>query len=184
MKMLGFVCGPFQKEGWHTLSLNPSSFSLVTFLSYTSSHIAHLTHYTPSHIAHPHITHLHTIHAPHTTHVIVYRTVLYRLLSLLSLLSSSPLPPSPLLPISTLLSQSSLSLFFPLSSSPLLLPSIFYSLGHQEKPNLLAFHPQASSLLASAGYDGRLLIWNLDTRKIEITMDTLPEPVSPETSHK
>ena len=137
--------------------------------------------------------------------MIVYRTVLYRLLSLLSLLSSSPLPspfylyplfsslslsPSPFLfplPPSTLLSRSSLSLPLP-SPSPLSfsppLPSILYPLGHQEKPNLLAFHPQATSLLASAGYDGRLLIWNLDTRKIEITMDTLPEPVSPETSHR
>jgi len=53
----------------------------------------------------------------------------------------------------------------------------FFLIGHQEKPNLLAFHPQASSLLASVGYDCRLLIWNLDTQKVEITMDPLPEPL-------
>ena len=55
---------------------------------------------------------------------------------------------------------------------------LLLSSGHQEKPNILAFHPQASSLLASAGYDGRLLVWNLDTQKVAITLEPLSEPVS------
>lgn len=53
----------------------------------------------------------------------------------------------------------------------------FFLIGHQEKPNALAFHPQASSLLASAGYDGRLLVWNVDTQKVAITLDPLREPL-------
>ena len=49
--------------------------------------------------------------------------------------------------------------------------------GHQEKPNILCFHPQASSLMASAGFDCRLLIWDLEQRKIALRMDPLPQPV-------
>ena len=52
------------------------------------------------------------------------------------------------------------------------------ALGHHEKPNVLAFHPQANSLLASAGYDGKLLIWNVEKKTIEITLEPLAEPVS------
>jgi coronin-7 len=53
----------------------------------------------------------------------------------------------------------------------------FFLIGHQEKPNILCFHPQASSLLASAGYDCRLLIWDLTERTISLQMDPLPEPL-------
>ena len=49
--------------------------------------------------------------------------------------------------------------------------------GHQEKPNLLCFHPQASSLLATAGFDCHLFIWDLEERAISLRMDTLPQPV-------
>ena len=50
--------------------------------------------------------------------------------------------------------------------------------GHQEKPNLLCFHPQASSLLASAGFDCQLFLWDLEERTISLRMDPLPQPVS------
>lgn len=43
--------------------------------------------------------------------------------------------------------------------------------GHQDKPNVIAFHPLAKSVLASAGYDGCLHIWNVDKKEISITLD-------------
>ena len=49
--------------------------------------------------------------------------------------------------------------------------------GHQEKPNVLAFHPQAKSLLVSAGYDCRILLWNLNTQQVAIELNALPQPV-------
>ena len=49
--------------------------------------------------------------------------------------------------------------------------------GHQEKPNILCFHPQASSLLASAGFDCQLFLWDLEERAISLRMDPLPQPV-------
>ncbi|CAI8054249.1 Coronin-7 [Geodia barretti] len=53
----------------------------------------------------------------------------------------------------------------------------FFLIGHQEKPNLLCFHPQASSLLATAGFDCHLFIWNLEERAISLRMDPLPQPL-------
>lgn len=50
-------------------------------------------------------------------------------------------------------------------------------LGHHEKPNVLAFHPQADSILASGGYDGKLLLWNLSEQHIVKEMKHLPQPV-------
>ena len=32
--------------------------------------------------------------------------------------------------------------------------------------------------MVSAGYGGRVLVWNLDTRKVEISLEPLSEPVS------
>jgi coronin-7 len=53
----------------------------------------------------------------------------------------------------------------------------FFLIGHQEKPNLLCFHPQASSLLATAGFDCHLFIWDLEERAISLRMDPLPQPL-------
>ncbi|CAI8048905.1 Coronin-7 [Geodia barretti] len=53
----------------------------------------------------------------------------------------------------------------------------FFFIGHQEKPNLLCFHPQASSLLATAGFDCHLFIWDLEERAISLRMDPLPQPL-------
>jgi coronin-7 len=53
----------------------------------------------------------------------------------------------------------------------------FYLIGHQEKPNVLCFHPQASSLLASAGFDCQLLIWDLKEGATALQMDPLPQPL-------
>ena len=50
--------------------------------------------------------------------------------------------------------------------------------GHEEKCNVLAFHPHASSLLVTAGYDRNVLIWDLEEKEVAITLDPLPEPVS------
>ena len=55
---------------------------------------------------------------------------------------------------------------------------LFSPLGHEEKCNVLLFHPLASSLLTSAGYDGSVFIWDLENREVAITLDPLPEPVS------
>lgn len=49
--------------------------------------------------------------------------------------------------------------------------------GHQDKANVLQFHPQANSLLASAGYDCRLLLWDISSLSVVLTLDKLPEPV-------
>ena len=57
-------------------------------------------------------------------------------------------------------------------------PCFCSSPGHQEKPNILCFHPLASSILASCGYDCRLYIWNVNTKKIAITLNPVKEPVS------
>ena len=57
-------------------------------------------------------------------------------------------------------------------------PHIYLLGGHQEKPNVLQFHPQARSLLASAGYDCKLLLWDLSSLSVAVTLDELPEPVT------
>jgi coronin-7 len=53
----------------------------------------------------------------------------------------------------------------------------FKLVGHEEKCNVLLFHPLASSLLTSAGYDGSVFIWDLENREVAITLDPLPEPL-------
>ena len=54
---------------------------------------------------------------------------------------------------------------------------ILHCLGHHEKPNVLAFHPQAEGLLASAGYDCKLLLWDLTNQCVAKELDPLPQPV-------
>lgn len=49
--------------------------------------------------------------------------------------------------------------------------------GHQEKPNVIQFHPFAKSLLASAGYDCRLLVWDISKLAVAISLDELSAPV-------
>ena len=49
--------------------------------------------------------------------------------------------------------------------------------GHQDKANILHFHPQAKSLLASAGYDRRLLLWDLSTLNVALSLTGLSAPV-------
>lgn len=46
-----------------------------------------------------------------------------------------------------------------------------------EKANVLQFHPQAKALLASSGFDGKLLLWDLSSLSVCLSMDRLPEPV-------
>lgn len=53
------------------------------------------------------------------------------------------------------------------------------STGHYEKPNIIQCHPQASDLLASAGYDFKIFIWNLANQSVAITLESIPEPVCP-----
>ena len=52
------------------------------------------------------------------------------------------------------------------------------STGHREKANVLCFHPLASDVLATSGYDGKILIWNLSKQQAEISLDPIQEPVS------
>ena len=54
---------------------------------------------------------------------------------------------------------------------------LLFFAGHQEKANVLAFHPQAEGLLASAGYDGKLLLWDLASHCVVKEMEGLPHPV-------
>ena len=54
---------------------------------------------------------------------------------------------------------------------------ILMHVGHRDKANILQFHPQAKSLLASAGYDCQVILWNLDSLSIALTLNRLPEPV-------
>ena len=49
--------------------------------------------------------------------------------------------------------------------------------GHQEKPNIVVFHPQAKSVLVSAGYDCRLLVWDVSKPIVSIILDQLSAPV-------
>lgn len=49
--------------------------------------------------------------------------------------------------------------------------------GHQEKPNILTFHPQARDVLMSAGYDGKIFIWDLSNHRVVMEMDPLSQPV-------
>ena len=49
--------------------------------------------------------------------------------------------------------------------------------GHQEKPNVLTFHPQARDLLMSAGYDGKIFLWDLSIHRVAMEMETLSQPV-------
>lgn len=49
--------------------------------------------------------------------------------------------------------------------------------GHYEKVNILAFHPQASDILASASYDCKICIWNLRSKSMDISLGPLPEQV-------
>ena len=49
--------------------------------------------------------------------------------------------------------------------------------GHREKANILCFHPLASDVMATAGYDGKLLIWDMNKRQVEISLDPVQEPV-------
>ena len=58
------------------------------------------------------------------------------------------------------------------------------STGHQEKANVLAFHPQAEGLLASAGYDGKLLLWDLTDQCVAMEMEPLPQPVCCQIAHE
>ena len=50
-------------------------------------------------------------------------------------------------------------------------------IGHDEKANVLQFHPQAKSIFASAGYDCQLLLWKIPTGIIHV-IDHLSAPVS------
>lgn len=83
-------------------------------------------------------------------------------------------------PLTGLYTPSHTLTFFSLVSSK---PALFlcisheFCLGHQEKPNVLAFHPQAEGLLASAGYDRKLLLWDLSDQRIAMEMELLPQPV-------
>ena len=52
-----------------------------------------------------------------------------------------------------------------------------YFTGHREKANILCFHPLASDVLATSGYDGKILIWNMNKRQVEISLDPIQEPV-------
>ena len=49
--------------------------------------------------------------------------------------------------------------------------------GHQEKVNVLQFHPQAKSLLASSGYDCKLLLWDLSSHSVALSLECSSEPV-------
>ena len=49
--------------------------------------------------------------------------------------------------------------------------------GHYEKPNILKYHPQANDILASAGYDLKMFIWNLASQSVAISLEPLPELV-------
>jgi len=49
--------------------------------------------------------------------------------------------------------------------------------GHREKANILCFHPLASDVLATSGYDGKILIWNMSKQQVEISLDPVQEPV-------
>ena len=55
--------------------------------------------------------------------------------------------------------------------------NFFIPAGHYEKPNVIKFHPISQDILASAGYDCKVFIWNVETRSIEITLDATPDPV-------
>lgn len=55
--------------------------------------------------------------------------------------------------------------------------SVCVCAGHQEKPNVLTFHPQARDLLMSAGYDGKIFLWDLSTHRVAMEMETLSQPV-------
>ena len=57
-------------------------------------------------------------------------------------------------------------------------PRVSSLAGHEDKCNILLFHPMASSLLATAACDGTVLIWDLDKKEVKISLDPLPEPVS------
>lgn len=50
-------------------------------------------------------------------------------------------------------------------------------IGHHDKANILAFHPQTMSLLASAGYDGQIILWDISCLEIVLSLDKLDEPV-------
>jgi coronin-7 len=49
--------------------------------------------------------------------------------------------------------------------------------GHYEKSNVIKYHPLAQHILASAGYDCKIFIWNVQTQSIVVTLESLPEPV-------
>ena len=58
------------------------------------------------------------------------------------------------------------------------LPDIaLFCTGHREKANILCFHPLASDVLATSGYDGKILIWNINKQQVEISLDPTQEPV-------
>ena len=57
-------------------------------------------------------------------------------------------------------------------------PLLIDPTGHEDKCNILLFHPLASSLLTSAACDGTVLIWDLEKKAVKITLDPHPEPVS------
>ncbi len=52
-----------------------------------------------------------------------------------------------------------------------------FVIGHNEKANVIQFHPQASGLFASAGYDCQLLLWKIPTGIVHV-IDNLSTPVS------
>ena len=58
-----------------------------------------------------------------------------------------------------------------------LLLLVVFCEGHQEKVSILQFHPQAKSLLASAGYDCKLLLWDLSSRSVALSLEDTSEPV-------
>ena len=60
---------------------------------------------------------------------------------------------------------------------PLNMTSIYY-IGHYDRPNILKYHPLAANILATAGYDSNIYIWNVNTQDIAIKLEPLPESVS------
>ena len=54
---------------------------------------------------------------------------------------------------------------------------LWYMYRPQGKANILTFHPQARDVLMSAGYDGKIFIWDLSNHSIAMEMDSLSQPV-------
>lgn len=54
---------------------------------------------------------------------------------------------------------------------------VYMFIGHYEKPNIIQYHPLAQHILATAGYDGAIYIWNMETRDKVIELKTTPQPI-------